>query len=107
VTHSTADIGPIEQAAALTDLIEQIRAEMRHLTAWRTQKLAEARATSTTVAEIAEQVRLSRGRVSQVTNVTAATPKRRGRHVEPGRSQKGAARVQTPAPQNLTTSQEA
>jgi hypothetical protein len=105
---TTADVGPIQEAAALTDLIEQIRDEMRHLTAWRTRKLAEARATSTTVAEIAEQVRLSRGRVSQVTNVTAATPKRRGRQPGHGASAEANAEVQMATPQQPpTTSQEA
>lgn len=105
---TTADIGPIQEAAALTDLIETIRAELAHLVAWRSQKLDETRALiaapdgpEITVAEIAEQVRLSRGRVSQVTT------KRRGRQTPTGSQQKAKARVVTAAPQIPIVSQEA
>jgi hypothetical protein len=73
VTQPTADIGPIEEAAALTALIEQRRAELADLIGRRTRKLEQARATSTaTVAAIARRVRLSPGRISQVTKRGAA-----------------------------------
>jgi hypothetical protein len=97
VTQPTADIGPIEEAAALTTLIERLRAELTTLVGRRRQKIDEARATEpATVAVIAQRVRLSPGRISQITT-------RRGRQVGLGNCRKGVAGVQAAAPDTPTT----
>jgi hypothetical protein len=68
VTQPTADAGPIEEAVALTALIEQRRAELADLIGRRNRTLDAARTTRATVAAIARRVRLSPGRISQITN---------------------------------------
>jgi hypothetical protein len=97
VTQPTADGGPIEEAAALTALIEERRAELAELVSRRNRKLDAARTTRATVAAIARRVRLSPGRISQITN------RRRGRQVGMGASGEANAHVQTAAPTPLAT----
>lgn len=101
MTQPTA-VGPIDEAAALTVLIEHHRAALAELVGRRRLKLDQARAEGTaTVAAIARRVRMSQGRVSQVTTIRRGRPNR-------ARSQpEGTAAVLTAAPQQLATSQEA
>lgn len=101
MTQPTA-VGPIDEAAALTLRIEQHRAALAELVGRRRQKLDQARVEGTaTVAAIARRVRMSQGRVSQVTTI------RRGRRVRTAPSIEAQGGVVRAAPNRPVATQEA